>query len=131
MVHAGGVQRTLVERAEQDRIGLARLRQLQRHGQRAQAVAAAFRAGGAAYINGLAFQLPGAQARPALRKDRRVGLGERQLDARHLHAAAPFAAVGDQQDVGLFAGGRVGQQAGNQFGADAGGIAQHHRDSWT
>ncbi|MCY1235670.1 hypothetical protein D9M72_482940 [compost metagenome] len=130
--HAGGVQRALVQRPEQDRVGLARLRQLQCQRQRSQAVAPALGTGFGARIRRALRQLPVVQARLAIvGKGGRIGLGQRQLDACDPHAVAPFVAVGDQQDLGLRGGRGVGQQPGDQFGADAGGVAQHHGDSWT
>ncbi|VFT48495.1 Uncharacterised protein [Pseudomonas aeruginosa] len=52
-----------------------------------------------------------------------------EFAAGDAHAAAHFRFVGDQHDVRLLAHLGVGQQAGDQFRADAGRIAQDHGQS--
>ncbi len=132
VVHAGHVQRGLVQRAEEDRVGPAAAGQFEGQREGFQAVAAT---DGARFA---AWELVPALAEPGMQQWRGVGeiQGFQRVDAPvgefaagDAHAAAHFRFVGDQHDVRLLAHLGVGQQAGDQFRADAGRIAQDHGQS--
>ncbi|MCY1548695.1 hypothetical protein D9M68_848200 [compost metagenome] len=123
------MQRGLVQRAEEDRVGAAGLGQFQRYRQGIQAVAAADRTRLAARevaLGRAAIRIEQRRVGGEIQRLQRVDAAVGKLAAGDPHAVTHFRFVGDQHHVCLAAHVRLGQQSGDQFRTDAGGIAQHH-----
>ncbi|MNF85511.1 hypothetical protein D3C84_679100 [compost metagenome] len=130
--HAGHVQRGLVQRPEQDRIGGPGFGQAQGLLQRVEAVATANHTGLAAreFTDRLTAKVV-EQWRVIDKLQRLQSLHAtiRKLGPGDAHATTHFGFVGDQDHVGLAAHVGLGEQACNQLRANARRVTEDHGDS--
>ncbi|MNL39739.1 hypothetical protein D3C87_1620350 [compost metagenome] len=129
--HAGHVQRGLVQRPEQDRIGGAGFGQAQGLFQSIEAVATANHTGFAAWelTNGVTTKvIEQRRVIDKLQLVQRLHTAIGKFSAGDAHAATHLRLVGDQDHVGLVAHFRLGEQTCDQLRTDARRVTKDHGD---